>query len=90
MRDLTSDFRGENAGNDRRKEALNGRRASGRQGAPAWYEAGLAHVWLPYAQMKTARPPLPVARTEGCRIVLADGTRADRRHRVLVDRLSRL
>ena len=23
--------------------------------------------------MKTARPPLPVARTEGCRIVLADG-----------------
>ncbi len=23
--------------------------------------------------MKTARPPLPVARTQGCRIVLADG-----------------
>ncbi len=41
--------------------------------APAWYEAGLAHVWLPYAQMKTARPPLPVVRTQGCRIVLADG-----------------
>ena len=40
---------------------------------PAWYDAGLAHVWLPYAQMKTARPPLPVVRTEGCRIVLADG-----------------
>jgi adenosylmethionine---8-amino-7-oxononanoate aminotransferase len=40
---------------------------------PAWYEAGLAHVWLPYAQMKTARPPLPVVRTDGCRIVLADG-----------------
>ncbi len=40
---------------------------------PGWYEAGLAHVWLPYAQMKTARPPLPVVRTEGCRIVLADG-----------------
>jgi adenosylmethionine-8-amino-7-oxononanoate aminotransferase len=38
-----------------------------------WYEAGLDHVWLPYAQMKTAGPPLPVARTEGCRIVLADG-----------------
>jgi adenosylmethionine---8-amino-7-oxononanoate aminotransferase len=38
-----------------------------------WYEAGLDHVWLPYAQMKTARPPLAVARTEGCRIVLADG-----------------
>ena len=38
-----------------------------------WYEAGLDHVWLPYTQMKTARPPLPVARTQGCRIVLADG-----------------
>ncbi len=40
---------------------------------PAWYHSGLAHVWLPYAQMKTMRPPLAVARTEGCRIVLADG-----------------
>jgi adenosylmethionine-8-amino-7-oxononanoate aminotransferase len=40
---------------------------------PAWYEAGLRHVWLPYAQMKTARPPPPVVRTEGSRIVLADG-----------------
>jgi adenosylmethionine-8-amino-7-oxononanoate aminotransferase len=38
-----------------------------------WYEAGLAHVWLPYAQMKTVRAPLPVARTHGTRIVLADG-----------------
>ena len=38
-----------------------------------WYAAGCPHVWLPYAQMKTAAPPLPVARTEGCRIVLADG-----------------
>jgi adenosylmethionine-8-amino-7-oxononanoate aminotransferase len=40
---------------------------------PGWYEAGLDHIWLPYAQMKTARAPLPVVRTEGCRIVLADG-----------------
>ena len=40
---------------------------------PAWYQAGLAHVWLPYAQMKTAPAPLAVARTQGCRIVLADG-----------------
>ena len=40
---------------------------------PDWYQAGLAHVWLPYAQMKTARPPLAVARTMGSRIVLADG-----------------
>src|SRR3977135_397018 len=31
------------------------------------------HIWLPYTQMKTARPPLAVARTQGCRIVLADG-----------------
>ncbi|MBX9775762.1 MAG: adenosylmethionine--8-amino-7-oxononanoate transaminase [Xanthobacteraceae bacterium] len=51
--------------------------ADGTKG-PDWYQAGLDHVWLPYAQMKTARPPLPVARTEGCRIVLADG-------RVLID-----
>ncbi|MET0923172.1 MAG: aminotransferase class III-fold pyridoxal phosphate-dependent enzyme, partial [Xanthobacteraceae bacterium] len=40
---------------------------------PDWYEAGLAHVWLPYAQMKTARQPLAVARTHGARIALADG-----------------
>src|SRR5438876_11409424 len=45
---------------------------------PGWYDAGLAHVWLPYSQMKTASPPLAVARTEGSRIVLADG-------RVLID-----
>jgi adenosylmethionine-8-amino-7-oxononanoate aminotransferase len=38
-----------------------------------WYDAGLNHIWLPYAQMKSARPPLPVERTEGCRIRLADG-----------------
>jgi adenosylmethionine-8-amino-7-oxononanoate aminotransferase len=51
-----------------------GRQAhTGEGAAPAWYRAGLAHVWLPYAQMKTALPPLPVVRTDGCRIVLADG-----------------
>jgi adenosylmethionine-8-amino-7-oxononanoate aminotransferase len=49
------------------KRPLSGRKP------PAWYEAGLDHIWLPYAQMKTARPPLPVARTQGCRIVLTDG-----------------
>jgi adenosylmethionine-8-amino-7-oxononanoate aminotransferase len=38
-----------------------------------WYEKGLAHVWLPYAQMKAIGQPLAVARTQGCRIVLADG-----------------
>jgi adenosylmethionine-8-amino-7-oxononanoate aminotransferase len=31
------------------------------------------HIWLPYTQMKTVRPPLPVVATRGCRIVLADG-----------------
>jgi adenosylmethionine---8-amino-7-oxononanoate aminotransferase len=38
-----------------------------------WYPFGLNHVWLPYAQMKTASPPLAVIGTEGCRIRLADG-----------------
>ena len=41
--------------------------------APAWCGGGLDHVWLPYAQMKTAAPPLAVAATQGSRIVLADG-----------------
>ena len=40
---------------------------------PGWLADGLEHVWLPYAQMKTVMPPLPVLRTEGSRIVLADG-----------------
>src|SRR6478609_11098722 len=40
---------------------------------PDWFAAGWPHAWLPYAQMKTASPPLPVARTEGCRIILAHG-----------------
>jgi adenosylmethionine-8-amino-7-oxononanoate aminotransferase len=41
--------------------------------APSWYAAGLDHVWLPYAQMKTVGPPLAVAATHGSRIVLIDG-----------------
>jgi adenosylmethionine---8-amino-7-oxononanoate aminotransferase len=40
---------------------------------PAKSEAGLEHLWLPYAQMKTAPLPLVVKATHGCRIVLADG-----------------
>ena len=40
---------------------------------PDWYRAGLGHIWLPYAQMKTVSPPLPVTRTHGSRIVLAGG-----------------
>src|SRR5215212_693438 len=43
------------------------------QGSADGHETGLEHVWLPYAQMKTMRSPLAVARTHGCRIVLADG-----------------
>jgi adenosylmethionine-8-amino-7-oxononanoate aminotransferase len=38
-----------------------------------WYRSGLDHIWLPYAQMKTAPVPLPVVRTEGTRIHLSDG-----------------
>jgi adenosylmethionine---8-amino-7-oxononanoate aminotransferase len=34
---------------------------------------GLNHIWLPYAQMKTANPPLAVVATHGSRIGLADG-----------------
>jgi adenosylmethionine-8-amino-7-oxononanoate aminotransferase len=40
---------------------------------PDWMAAGAPHVWRPYCQMKTARPPLAVARTHGARIVLEDG-----------------
>jgi len=40
---------------------------------PGWYTHGLERIWLPYAQMKTVMPPLPVVRTQGARIVLADG-----------------
>ncbi len=40
---------------------------------PGWAAEGLEHIWLPYAQMKTAAPPLAVARTLGSRIVLSDG-----------------
>lgn len=38
-----------------------------------WFDEGLKHIWLPYCQMKTARPPLPVVRTKGSRITLSDG-----------------
>jgi adenosylmethionine-8-amino-7-oxononanoate aminotransferase len=41
--------------------------------SPSWYAAGLDHIWLPYAQMKTVAPPLTVTATHGSRIVLADG-----------------
>ena len=41
---------------------------------PEWMDQGLAHLWLPYTQMKTAPAPLPVASAEGVRIRLTDGT----------------
>jgi adenosylmethionine---8-amino-7-oxononanoate aminotransferase len=40
---------------------------------PDWLARGSAHVWLPYTQMQTAPLPLPVVRTNGSRIYLADG-----------------
>jgi adenosylmethionine-8-amino-7-oxononanoate aminotransferase len=46
---------------------------SGKKRPPHWVAAGLEHVWLPYAQMQTVAPPLPVVQTRGSRIVLADG-----------------
>jgi adenosylmethionine-8-amino-7-oxononanoate aminotransferase len=39
---------------------------------PAWLN--LDHVWLPYAQMKTAGLPLPVVSAKGVRLKLADGS----------------
>jgi adenosylmethionine---8-amino-7-oxononanoate aminotransferase len=38
---------------------------------PPWLN--LEHVWLPYAQMKTAGLPLPVLSASGVRLQLADG-----------------
>ncbi|MFT8711225.1 adenosylmethionine--8-amino-7-oxononanoate transaminase [Komagataeibacter rhaeticus] len=41
---------------------------------PQWLERGMHHVWLPYAQMRTAPPPLPAVATRGRTITLADGS----------------
>jgi adenosylmethionine-8-amino-7-oxononanoate aminotransferase len=46
-----------------------------------WYSEGLDHVWLPYAQMKTAGKPLAVVGADGVRLKLEDG-------RELIDGLS--
>ncbi len=40
---------------------------------PDWMRGGFAYVWRPYTAMKNAAPPLPVVRTEGVRLHLADG-----------------
>jgi adenosylmethionine---8-amino-7-oxononanoate aminotransferase len=44
---------------------------SGPMGAPSWLN--LAHIWLPYTQMKTAELPVPVVSARGVRLQLADG-----------------
>jgi adenosylmethionine---8-amino-7-oxononanoate aminotransferase len=44
-----------------------------RGAGPQWYDRGWPHIWLPYAQMKTATPPIAVASAMGSRIVLASG-----------------
>ena len=48
-------------------------RETGEREEAAWLEAGLGHVWLPYTQMKTTPPPLPVVASDGVRLELADG-----------------
>ncbi|MDZ4867613.1 MAG: adenosylmethionine--8-amino-7-oxononanoate transaminase [Alphaproteobacteria bacterium] len=40
---------------------------------PAWLTQGWPHIWLPYAQMKTAQTPLAVVGAKGARLKLADG-----------------
>ena len=40
---------------------------------PDWVAQGQPHIWLPYAQMKTATPPLPVVRSHGSRLELPTG-----------------
>ena len=48
-------------------------KASENKDVAAWYRAGIGHIWLPYAQMKTAAPPFAVKSTSGSRMMLADG-----------------
>lgn len=38
-----------------------------------WLSTGWPHIWLPYAQMKTAQTPLAVVGAKGARLKLADG-----------------
>ncbi len=46
---------------------------SSHSATPDWFDAGWPHIWHPYCQMKTAALPLPVTKTEGSTITLADG-----------------
>lgn len=40
---------------------------------PRWLDEGWPHIWLPYAQMKTASQPLAVAGAAGSKLILTDG-----------------
>ena len=40
---------------------------------PDWFAEGFKHVWLPYTQMETTPPPVPVTATNGVHITLANG-----------------
>ncbi|NQV23450.1 MAG: adenosylmethionine--8-amino-7-oxononanoate transaminase [Rhodopirellula sp.] len=40
---------------------------------PDWQRSGYQHIWMPYTQMHTAPPPIPVVATEGVHLLLADG-----------------
>ncbi len=40
---------------------------------PEWFRDGYDHIWLPYTQMQTTPPPLPVVASDGVRLTLADG-----------------
>ena len=40
---------------------------------PGWFNQGIDHIWLPYSQMKTTPPPVPVTGSDGVRLTLADG-----------------
>jgi adenosylmethionine-8-amino-7-oxononanoate aminotransferase len=44
-----------------------------RSDKPEWYREGYDHVWLPYAQMKTAPDALAVVGTDGVELELSNG-----------------
>ena len=46
---------------------------NGKVGEPKWFDDGFSHIWLPYTQMKTEPLAVPVERTQGSHIYLADG-----------------
>ncbi len=48
---------------------------------PEWLAQGAPHLWLPYTQMQTTPMALPVVKSDGVRLTLADG-------RELVDGIS--